>query len=225
MSNKCPYEAVLFDLDGTLLDTALDLGKTTNYVLNKYQTGYSISDDVARDYASDGMRALMKAAIPENLHQNYDFEKMRLDFLPYYYEHIADRTIFFPHIAQILQKLTANKIPFAVVTNKPDHLAQQLLKKFPEFDDMGCLVGCDLLPVSKPDPAPLNYACEKLNVQPSKCVYIGDHKRDIEAGHNAHMDTILAAWGYIKKGTNLQGFNAEFIANTPEDLIKLLNLL
>lgn len=216
------FAGVLFDLDGTLLDTALDLGATTNRILARYHTGGSISDETARAVASDGMRALMKAGVPVEKHHKFDFEKMRVDFLPDYYAHIADRTCFFPGMDQVLRALTNAQIPFAVVTNKPDHLAQELLSKFPEFKAMKSLVGCDLLPVAKPDPAPLYYACGEMHVKPQQCIYVGDHKRDMEAGHNASMPTALALWGYLGPNPDLKAYNADFEVKSPQDLLKLL---
>lgn len=221
--NISKFQAILFDLDGTLLDTALDLGLATNYVLAKYGQG-PISDDTARDYASDGMRALMKSGIPKEKWSEYDFDAMRNDFLPYYHEHIADRTNYFKDMDKFISSLQSLNIPIAVVTSKPDHLAKKVLKKFKELSLIDVVIGCDTLPVSKPDPAPLIYACDKLGVNPAKCIYIGDHIRDIEAGHNANMPTVLAAWGYIKKGTDLKSFNADYIANDVYDLANIIGI-
>lgn len=216
------FDAVLFDLDGTLLDTALDLGATTNRILKRYHIPYQITDKTARTFASDGMRALMKAAVPVEEHSKYDFEKMRLDFLPDYYDHIADRTCYFFGVKELLKKLIEYHIPFAVVTNKPDHLAHKLLSKFDEFKALKALVGCDLLPVSKPDPAPLYYACGVMQVVPQKCLFVGDHVRDMEAGHNAHMQTALALWGYLDTNKDLKSYKADFYA---KDTLALSNLI
>ena len=217
------YEAVLFDLDGTLLDTALDLGKATNHVLSLYNRG-PISDDTARMYASDGMRALLKSGIPEEEQAQYDFEKMRLEFLPYYREHIADRTCYFDGTAELINALKKNGIPYAVVTSKPDHLACRVLGKFKELSDIGVIVGCDTLPVSKPNPEPLLYACRKLNVEPKNCLYVGDHIRDIEAGHNADMKTALALWGYIRDKEHPEVFGADFVAKDFRELAGIIGI-
>lgn len=224
MSNSCPYEAVLFDLDGTLLDTALDLGLATNHVLAKYGCPTSIDDNTARAFASDGMRALMRAGVAPEEQYKYDFEGMREDFLAFYYSHINVRTRFFPKMAELIRVLKAERIPFGIVTSKPHALAVELLSKFPELADLKIIVGCDLIPQSKPDPEPILYACRELKVDPLKCVYVGDHQRDIEAGHNAHMPAILAAWGYIKDKSPeaLKAFGADFIA---EDALALANIL
>lgn len=221
--NNSKYEAVLFDLDGTLLDTALDLGKATSHVLSLYGLP-PISDETARTHASDGMRALLRSGIPESEHHKYDFEAMRLQFLPYYHEHIADRTRYFDGTAELITALKRHGIPYAVVTSKPDRLACRVLGKFPELADIGVIVGCDTLPVSKPNPEPLFYACRKLNVTPEKCLYVGDHIRDIEAGHNAGMKTALALWGYIKDKSNPQAFGADYIAEDFKQLAQIIGV-
>jgi N-acetyl-D-muramate 6-phosphate phosphatase len=226
MTNICPYEAVLFDLDGTLLDTALDLGLATNYVLAKYGVVKGIDDDTARKYASDGMRALLRSGIATKDQDNYDFEKMRLDFLPYYYSHINERTVFFKDMDKLVKRLNDESIPIGIVTSKPHHLTVELLSKFKEFNNLKSVVGCDLIAESKPSPEPIFYACRELNVTPKNCIYVGDHERDIQAGHNAGMPTVLAGWGYLKdKSVNgLAMFGAEFVANDVSDLAKILGI-
>lgn len=216
------YEAILFDLDGTLLDTALDLADATNYVLKKHNVA-PISDAQAKKYASDGMRALLKSGIDEEKWEQYDFEEMRLEFLEYYNTHINVRTVFFKDMDKLLNALNQNNIKVGIVTSKPDHLANLLLRKFKEFNFISEIVGCDLLTKSKPDPEPLLYTCNKLNVDPKKCVYIGDHIRDIEAGKNANMDTILAKWGYIKE-EDLHSFKATYIAEDVAHLAKIIGV-
>jgi phosphoglycolate phosphatase len=216
------YEAILFELDGTLLDTALDLADATNYVLKKHNVA-PISDAQAKKYASDGMRALLKSGIDEEKWDQYDFEEMRLEFLEYYNTHINVRTVFFKDMDKLLNALNQNNIKVGIVTSKPDHLANLLLRKFKEFNFISEIVGCDLLTKSKPDPEPLLYTCNKLNVDPKKCVYIGDHIRDIEAGKNANMDTILAKWGYIKE-EDLHSFKATYIAEDVAHLAKIIGV-
>lgn len=216
------YEAILFDLDGTLLDTALDLADATNYVLKKHNVA-PINDAQAKRYASDGMRALLKSGIDKEKWNQYDFEEMRLEFLEYYNTHINVRTVFFKDMDKLLNTLNQNNIKVGVVTSKPDHLANLLLRKFKEFNFISEIVGCDLLTKCKPDPEPLLYTCNKLNVDPKKCVYIGDHIRDIEAGKNANMDTVLAKWGYIKE-EDLQSFNATYVADDVAHLAKIIGI-
>ncbi|MCO4800003.1 MAG: HAD-IA family hydrolase, partial [Colwelliaceae bacterium] len=112
-------------------------------------------------------------------------------------------------------------IPWGVVTNKPEGLTKQLLPYFSVFEDCGVLVGGDTLSTRKPNPEPLLYACEQMNVDPKHCLYIGDALRDIEAGNNANMTTYVAQWGYIKSSDNTQEWLADFIIQTPQELFSI----
>ncbi len=210
------FEGILFDLDGTLLDTALDLAKAANQVLKAHAIPGYLDDTTAREYASDGMKILLQKGAT-NFLSNEDAEKLKPEFLSYYNEHIADRTEYFPGIQELLNKIILAKIPMGTVTNKPHELALKLLNKFPETAQMRTIIGSSKDIKGKPAPDALLLCAEKLGVDPKKCVYLGDHIRDIEAGRNAGMETILAGWGYIKKDTNLLDFKANFIAQTPKD--------
>ncbi len=219
----CKYAAVLFDLDGTLLDTALDLCATTNYVLQVYHSTSHIDDWIARHVASDGVYALLKAAIPEEEHMFYDFEAMRATFLEYYHEHINDRTIYFGDMQSLLQELKRQQVKIAVVTSKPHHLAVKLLSRFEELANE-VIVGGDAVPYTKPDPRPLLYACEQLHVRAEDCIYVGDHIRDIEAAHNAHMPAVLALWGYLRDRFHIDHYHADFVAKCPYELGHILGV-
>lgn len=225
MQATLKVKAVLFDLDGTLLDTALDLAKATNFVLKKYGRKEGISDKTAREYASDGMRALMKAGIPVNEWANYDLDnEMRSDFLEYYHAHINERTVYFEGIKELLQALKSNNIPYGIVTSKPHNLTMELISKFEELKDLKGVAGCDLLPFEKPRPEPLFYVCEKLGVAPEDCIYLGDHKRDIEAAKNAHIISSFALWGYIGKDHDPLCYGADYIVKTPKEFSSILGI-
>ncbi len=220
---NCRYKAVLFDLDGTLLDTAPDLRGAANYVLGVYGLG-PISDDEARARASDGMRALLLAGIPEKDLGKYNFAEMRALFLLYYRDHIADLTRLFPGTAALIAGLSARGVPWGVVTSKPDALARRVLGKFPELAGAGVIVGGDALPRAKPDPEPLLHACAALGVPPARCVYVGDHVRDVEAGHNAGMPAVLALWGYLEDKSRPEVFGADFAARDFAGLAAILGI-
>ncbi|MGN1394587.1 MAG: HAD family hydrolase [Succinivibrionaceae bacterium] len=217
------YDGILFDLDGTILDTALDLASATNHVLSKFNIP-PISDKKAKMYASDGMQALIKSGINPDKWDSFDFKSMKCDFIKYYHDHIADRTCYFDGMKNVISTLQELNVPIAIVTNKPDNLTHKVLQKFEELKKIQVVIGPNLLTVSKPDPLPLLYACKELNVNPNKCIYVGDHFRDIEAGHNANMKTILAVWGYIHPKDNIDSFNADYIAHTPKDILKIISL-
>ncbi|MDD6177372.1 MAG: HAD-IA family hydrolase [Succinivibrionaceae bacterium] len=210
---------VLFDLDGTLLDTALDLADATNHVIKEFGATTQISDEEAREVASDGMRALMKRAIPESEHYKYDFDKMREPFIKYYNEHINDRTKFFPGVEELLEELKADNVPFGIVTSKPHDLTLKLISKFDILKDLKGVAGCDIIPFSKPSPEPIFYVCKILGISPQEVLYVGDHKRDIEAAKNAQSLSGFAKWGYIKKNEDIESYGANFYIDEPKEII------
>ncbi len=213
------YSAVLFDLDGTLLDTAPDLGNTASAVMKKHGLSGGISDERARELASDGMRALLMEASGNTLSED-DIARMKPDFLAYYEEHIADRTGIFPGIPALLRGLAANGIAAGVITNKPHYLALNILKKFPETAAIGTVIGSRPDIRSKPCPDALLLAMKELSGAPENTLYAGDHIRDMEAARNAGMTAVLACWGYIPQDMPRESFGADFLAETPEDLLE-----
>lgn len=212
--------AVLFDLDGTLLDTADDLGAALNFVLKKYNF-LPIEPHVYRPVASDGAKGLLELGFKDKLNQ-FDYETLRAEFLQYYQENIAVHTCFYDGITDILAKLTQDNIPWGVVTNKPEGLTKLLLPHFKEFKHCAVLVGGDTLKTRKPDPEPLFFACQQIKVTPNQCFYIGDALRDIEAGNHAEMTTVIAQWGYIKASDEISTWQADYISKLPSDMLPLI---
>ncbi len=212
------FNAVLFDLDGTLLDTANDLGEALNYVLKKYNFP-PVTRESYRPVASDGAKGLLELGFGEQLNR-FNYDELRQDFLDYYQENIAVHTCLYPGIAQLLTKLNEQNIPWGVVTNKPEGLTSLLLPHFDEFKACKVMVGGDTLKERKPHPAPLLYACNKLSTHAVECIYVGDAPRDIEAGNRAEMYTIIAKWGYILTTEQCKLWHACAIAESPEDILK-----
>jgi phosphoglycolate phosphatase len=204
------YTAILFDLDGTLLDTANDLGAALNYVLSKYNIA-EVSKELFRPVASDGAKGLLELGFGEQL-THYNYETLRGEFLNYYQKNIAVQTCFYPGIEELLTNLIDNNIPWGVVTNKPIDLTLDLLPHFSIFSHCCSIVGGDSLKEKKPHPAPLLYACKQMNVDASRCIYVGDAIRDIEAGNAANMYTIIAEWGYILDKYSCLNWQADLIA-------------
>ena len=188
-------QAVLFDLDGTVADTAPDLA----YAANSLRLADGVPPlpvEILRPLASQGARGLLKEAVgltPDDA----GFEHARLRFLSFYEHNLCVHTKLFPGIAQLLAGIEARKLPWGIVTNKPGFLSEPLLAALPELASCGVTVSADTLPVRKPDPAPMFFACERLGIAASQCLYVGDHVRDIEAGRNAGMRTAVAGWGYL----------------------------
>jgi phosphoglycolate phosphatase len=195
MNKKFSIRSVLFDLDGTLLDTAPDLA----YALNQLRKAHdlpSLPFTTIRHIASLGSKAMIKFAfeIDENHSQ---FNGLREQFLTLYENHIADSTRFFPNIENVLNKLDQQQVPWGIVTNKLTKHTLGLLKALNFEDRPGCIICGDSLTTFKPDPAPILHACQLLNEEPQHCVYIGDARTDVLASKAAGLCSLVALYGYI----------------------------
>lgn len=190
---------VLFDLDGTLLDTAGDMGAAANHVIASLGLPL-LSDEVLQCTTSDGSYALLRAGIHEALIEQHGLEALRSQMLDFYSQNLCHHTRPYDGVPELLNWLNEQNIPWGIVTNKPAALTTPLLAELPLFAHCRVTVSADTLAFKKPHPAPLLFAAEQLAVAPERCVYIGDHKRDIEAGRAAGMTTIAAIWGYISAG-------------------------
>ncbi len=212
--------AVLFDLDGTLLDTAPDLGAAANYVLAQHQQA-PLTLQQARQLSSHGAIGLLKAGFGETWAQQQQ-PQLRQQLLDYYQQHICQGTDFFAGIRPALQWLNQQQIPWGVVTNKPEYLSERLLAHFVEFEQSGVLVGGDTLTQRKPDPAPMLLASETLGVAAQRCLYVGDAERDIEAGRNSNMTTMLALWGYLSENDQTELWQADLECTKSELLTQTI---
>jgi len=215
--NSHKHKAVLFDLDGTLLDTANDLGEALNHVL-KSKGLPLIEKSIYRPIASDGSLGLLTLGFGEHL-PLYDFEELRQQFLDYYEANIAVHTCLYPGIEDLLTALNEMGIPWGIVTNKPEYLSKILVPKFPQFSQCKTLIAGDTLPQRKPHPAPVLFACEQIAIDPLDCIYVGDAPRDIEAGNRANMHTIIAQWGYILDIEECKKWQANAITLNPLDIL------
>lgn len=211
---------VLFDLDGTLVDTADDLGAALNFVLRSKGLP-QVSAEAYRPVASHGAKGLLELGFGTRIGE-FDFTEIRNALLGYYAQHVADHSRCFAGVAELLDYLRQQNIRYGVVTNKPWRLAKSLLRQLPELHDCAVLLGGDSLPVRKPDPSPLWLCCQQLQVTPQQCWYIGDAQRDIEAANRAGMASILAAWGYIASHDQPDSWMADGSASSPSHLLDLL---
>lgn len=199
-------QAVLFDLDGTLVDTADDLGGALNHVLGHF--GFPLcSAQQYRPVASHGAKGLLELGFGAQL-ANYSFAELRQMFLQYYALHIADHSTLFAGADAFLEKLNQQHIPWGIVTNKPYKLAAALVRQLPQLSRCGILLGGDSLAQRKPDPTPLWVSCHQLQVAPQHCWYLGDAERDIAAGRRAGMQTIVAGFGYLSQTDQPQFWQA-----------------
>jgi phosphoglycolate phosphatase len=213
-------KAVLFDLDGTLLDTAPDLAAALNIQLAIHQYP-GVHYEKIRPIASHGSKALVKLGfkIEEN-HPN--FARLRQEYLNIYSEHSCNFTDLFPGMAEVLTQLEKKQIAWGIVTNKPAWLTMPILKNLNLIDKTNCVVCGDTLSVTKPDPAPLLYACEVLQRKSAECIYIGDAEFDIIAGKRAGIKTILAGYGYISEEDNIDAWQIDGMVNSPLEILDLL---
>ncbi|GAA3527549.1 HAD-IA family hydrolase [Zobellella aerophila] len=209
-------KAVLFDLDGTLLDTAGDMGAAANHVIQGLGLP-PLSDDIIRSTTSDGSYALLQAGIHAALIEQLGLEQLRRQMLDYYALNLCVHTRPYRGIPAVIDWLDARRIPWGIVTNKPSALTLPLLASLPQFARCGVTVSADTLPRKKPHPDPLLYAADCLTVAPGHCLYIGDHQRDVEAGRAAGMATAVAAWGYIAADAVLPLWQADHIIDSVQD--------
>ena len=214
-------ECVLFDLDGTLVDTAPDF----IYILNKLLVNHSrtpIHAEEITSRVSNGARALIEYAF-EIDHDHKDFPDLLSQLLELYGDKInATESTLYPGIEELLDTLNANKIPWGVVTNKAALYAEKLLAELNVLTNCGVLVCPDHVQNRKPSPEPILLACEKLECCTTRTVYIGDHLRDIVAAQESQTISIAAAYGYLGPGAQAEDWNADFIARTPSMIYKIL---
>ena len=212
---------ILFDLDGTLLDTAPDLVDALNTVLAENQHSPLPFEDI-RPVVSLGGVALIKLGF--NIDSSDPaFTPLRQRLLDVYRENVSRRTQPFPGISKLLDSIEQRGLNWGIVTNKPGWLTEPLLKDLGLFDRAACVVSGDTLEERKPHPAPMLHASELANSRPEHCVYIGDAQRDIEAGNNAGMQTLVALFGYIQKDDDPYSWNASSMIEQPDDLLAWLD--
>ena len=208
---------ILFDLDGTLLDTAPDLADALNSLLQENRCE-PLPYEYIRPVVSHGGMALIKLGFNIDS-SDATFEPLRQRLLDIYRENISRHTQPFPGINELLDNIEQRGLNWGIVTNKPGWLTEPLLKDLGLFDRAACVVSGDTLDERKPHPAPMLHACELANSRPEQCVYIGDAQRDIEAGNNAGMQTLVALFGYIQKGDDPYSWNANSLIEQPADLL------
>lgn len=189
-----PISAVLFDLDGTLLDTAPDLAYALNQLLAEHQRS-KIPLSQFRRIISDGTAAMLQLGF--NVTENDPgFTALKEQFLVLYRRHIARQTRPYAGIIEVLQHLKQQEISWGIVTNKISHLTFELIKAISFDYPPACIVCGDTTAFIKPHPAPLLHACSLLKVQPNECVYIGDSLIDMQASHAAQITALYAQYGY-----------------------------
>ncbi len=218
--NFSHIEAVLFDLDGTLLDTARDFAAILNQMRDQHSLP-ALPFESVRSTVSHGARALVTLAFDLQEGET-GFETLRLELLERYGQHLAVHACLFEGLDGVLQHLEVENIPWGIVTNKPRIYSEAILSALALDQRCQSLVCADDVSRSKPDPESLLLACQQLQRQPGNVIYIGDHHRDIEAGKRANMITIAAAYGYIHSDDPVENWAADHCVENAEALLSLL---
>lgn len=218
-----PAAAVLFDLDGTLADTAPDLAGALNVMLRE-DGREPLPFALVRPWVSWGALHLLRLGYGDAL-EAVRLAELRGRFLACYEAGLCRESRLFPGVPEALAALEAAAVPWGIVTNKPGWLTEPLLAALGLGDRAGTVISGDTLPFAKPHPMPLLHAARELGVPPARCVYVGDNVRDIEAGRAAGMYTIAAAWGYIPGDDDAAAWQADRLMHTPDALASLANEL
>jgi len=212
--------AVLFDLDGTLIDSAPDLAAAADQM----RTGRGLPSlplQAYRPHAGAGARGLLGVAFgltPDHA----DFKQLREEFFDNYERCMTQRTVVFDGVKELIGQLRARGLPWGVVTNKIGRFAEPLVRGMPLFGTSGTLVCGDTTPHAKPHPAPLLEAARRLGLPAEHCIYVGDDARDMTAGRAAGMPTVAATYGYLHDTGQIASWEADAHINSPLDLLHLL---
>jgi phosphoglycolate phosphatase len=220
MSVFTSIKAVLFDLDGTLIDSAPDLGAAADQM--RVVRGLpSLPLDVYRPLAGAGARGMLDVAF-EMAPDHPLFEEFREEFFKNYETCMTQRTFAFDGVAELIHEINERHLLWGVVTNKSARFTDPLTRSMPLFSTARAMVSGDTTAHSKPHPEPLFEAARRLGVHPEQCIYVGDDERDIVAGLAAGMGTVAAMYGYLGAKTDTQAWGAHAEINSPLALLQLL---
>lgn len=214
--------AVLFDLDGTLIDSAPDLAGAGNDM--RAARGLPVLPlEHFRPMVGAGARGMLGRALQVQP-GDPDFEALRDEFLQRYEARMTQETQVFDEMRPVLDALQRARRPWGIVTNKAMRFSEPLVRALGLLGQAATLVCGDTTPHAKPHPAPLLEAARRLGLDAAECVYVGDDLRDVQAGRAAGMLTVAAAWGYLGEGEAIDSWGAHHVAAVPAELLELLGL-
>lgn len=222
MTGSTP-SAVLFDLDGTLIDTAPDFFRVLNIQRERHNLK-PLSFATVRQTVSDGARALIRLSFSIT-EEHAEFETLRQELLDLYLDQIAVDSRLFEGFEDVLGALESNDILWGIVTNKPRLYSEPLLAQLGLSDRMATLICPDDVKKTKPHPEPLFKAADQMEVTIDHVWYVGDHVRDIDAGRRAGITTIAAAYGYVSSSDNISNWRADHVINSPVELLNLISFV
>lgn len=214
-------QGVLFDLDGTLLDSAPDLYAALKAQCEEMQVA-APPYAMVREVVSRGSRAILRCAFPDI--DDAALAALLPRYLELYQVMMAEHTRPFEGVDELLSSLESQGIRWGVVTNKPGFLTDDLLVRIGWAPRAAAVVSGDTLPVKKPDPAPVLLACERAGLEPSRCLFVGDDRRDVLAGAAAGLYTVAVRWGYLDGGDPSE-WNADLVVDHPSELTGRLKVI
>ena len=220
ISVNVPARGVLFDLDGTLADTAPDLG----YALNQQRLARDVAElpiEAVRSHASSGARGLLKIGFGIEPGQS-GYEDLRDEFLDIYEDNLSRSSRLFPGVSTLLEQIERRGLRWGIVTNKSERFTFPLLRALNLIERAACVICGDTTPHPKPHPAPLLAAAKKLGIPAPQCIYVGDDERDVQAAHAAGMRVVVARYGYLGTGTPPERWGADGFVDSPTDLLDVL---
>jgi N-acetyl-D-muramate 6-phosphate phosphatase len=212
-------QAVLFDLDGTFADTAPDLTRALN-AMRAARGLAAVALEETRPVTSTGARGMLRVGFglaPDHA----DYPGMRQQFLELYEQNLCVDSVLFPGMRELLDGIEARRLRWGIVTNKAERYAVPLIERLGVGTGCACIIGGDTTGVTKPNPAPLLEACRRLNVVAQAAVYVGDDRRDVEAGRAAGMRTIAVRYGYLNGGEP-DTWGADAVIDCPQDVLRHL---
>lgn len=221
LAQQKKIEAVLFDLDGTFADTAPDLGAALNHVRSLHKLP-PLPLEITRLQASHGSAGLIKLGFgvkPESRR----FPALREAFLAFHAANLCVNTTLFPGMKELVDTVEQHGLPWGIVTNKPHRFTIPLMNALGYAERAACMVSGDTCAKAKPHPDPLLYAAKIIGVPPENCLYLGDDKRDMDAGNAAGMKTLIALFGYIDPKADLGSWHAAGRIDSPLELLAHIN--